>query len=113
MLKVRCIQNGYIGHKRKYDGDIFYIEKKEFSEVWMEKLDDDNKEPVTMHSRVNKSYSMARLFDYCKTHKLTNYSGLEHEELVDAINNGELDPETEKTIETPVKTEVVESGDVI
>lgn len=110
MLKVKCIQNGYIGHKRKYVGQVFFIEEKAYSKVWMEKLDADNTEPVSKDTRVDKSYSMERLFDYCKTHKLKNYSGLEHLDLVDAINSGDLDPvDTFKEVKPTVKESKVDS----
>ena len=112
MIKVRALQKGYIGHKRKYDGDVFYVEDHLFSKIWMENLGGQDVELTPVKTKVDMSYSMTRLFDYCKEHKLKNYSGLEHKDLVDAINSGELIPEVAVLSDNKTevkKTEVVET----
>ena len=41
-IKVKAIRLGYYKHRRRKEGSLFVIkDEKEFSKVWMKKVDDD------------------------------------------------------------------------
>lgn len=41
-MKVKATKLGYYDHKRRYAGAVFELKsKKEFSDKWMEELDED------------------------------------------------------------------------
>lgn len=41
-MKVRAIETGYYGHKRRYAGEVFAIKNKEaFSKKWMEEAEEE------------------------------------------------------------------------
>jgi hypothetical protein len=93
-MKVRATRLGYLGHRRRKPGAVFHIEDHLFSKQWMEKFDvvhasldaDDPPKPL----KVNGSYTLEKLYEYCKSKGLSGYSGMSKEELVTAINGDEL-----------------------
>lgn len=95
-MKVRATRLGYLGHRRRKPGAVFHIEDHLFSKAWMEKFDvaqapldaDDPPKPL----KVDGSYSLEKLYGYCKSKGLSGYSGMSKEELVSAINDDELKP---------------------
>lgn len=110
-MKVKATRLCYVGHRRRYPGDVFYVEESAFSPRYMMCLDGSvknaEKPKPKSQGKVSSDLSMDELYAYCKDHGLSGYSGLTKDELVDAINEDELsgsmahDPKVEPEEVTP------------
>ena len=102
-MKVKATRLGFVGHRRRYPGQVFHIEQELFSSAWMEEVGakpkvelPPNEEAAPVAAKVHDSMTMDQLYSYCKDNGLKGYSGFSKKELVDAINGDELQVESEK-----------------
>jgi len=53
-MLVKATMMGYIDHKRKYEGDVFDVSEKGFSENWMMKVDNKSTQEPIQESEVKE-----------------------------------------------------------